>query len=156
IWAEELGVSDAVQTTHFALFLYKARSLDNLSCLIQAYNTAVSLIDSWMACPQYAPFVPLPKSADIFGIFLQYHSKTDRLVPLLCCHDSSAHWNLLPPRPLPPTGLPSGHLTMVPLPIPQPGTNPLSLIQSQMYTSSSHCRSEANCHGCPLYYSQSN
>uniref|UniRef100_A0A915JV65 Uncharacterized protein n=1 Tax=Romanomermis culicivorax TaxID=13658 RepID=A0A915JV65_ROMCU len=46
IWAEELGVVNAVQTTHFALFLYKAHGLDNPSCLIQAYNTAVGLIDS--------------------------------------------------------------------------------------------------------------
>uniref|UniRef100_A0A915JWN1 Uncharacterized protein n=1 Tax=Romanomermis culicivorax TaxID=13658 RepID=A0A915JWN1_ROMCU len=39
IWTKELGVIDAIQTAHFNLFLQEARSLDNPSCLIQAYNT---------------------------------------------------------------------------------------------------------------------
>uniref|UniRef100_A0A915HN67 Uncharacterized protein n=1 Tax=Romanomermis culicivorax TaxID=13658 RepID=A0A915HN67_ROMCU len=51
IWAEELGCVDPVQTAHFTLFLYEARGLDNPSCLMQAYNTAVDLIDSWLVCP---------------------------------------------------------------------------------------------------------
>uniref|UniRef100_A0A915I0D0 Uncharacterized protein n=1 Tax=Romanomermis culicivorax TaxID=13658 RepID=A0A915I0D0_ROMCU len=55
IWAEELSCLDAVQTTHFALFLYEAHGLDNPSCLIKAYNTTVGLIDSWMTNPQYRP-----------------------------------------------------------------------------------------------------
>uniref|UniRef100_A0A915ITG8 Uncharacterized protein n=1 Tax=Romanomermis culicivorax TaxID=13658 RepID=A0A915ITG8_ROMCU len=49
IWAEELHCIDAIETTHFALFLYEVHGLDNPSCLIQAYNTAVGLIHSWMA-----------------------------------------------------------------------------------------------------------
>uniref|UniRef100_A0A915HGA2 Uncharacterized protein n=1 Tax=Romanomermis culicivorax TaxID=13658 RepID=A0A915HGA2_ROMCU len=56
LWAEELGVVDPVHSAHLALFLYQAWGLDNLSCLLQAYNTTVGLIDSWMAYPQYSPF----------------------------------------------------------------------------------------------------
>uniref|UniRef100_A0A915IJ55 Uncharacterized protein n=1 Tax=Romanomermis culicivorax TaxID=13658 RepID=A0A915IJ55_ROMCU len=153
IWAEELRVINAVQTPHFTLFLYEAHSLDNLSCLIQAYNTTVGLIISWMAYPKYASFPQPPESADIHRIFLQYHSEMDGPVPLLRHHYFSACWNLLPPQPLPPRGLPSDPPTMVVLLIPQPGTNQLLLIQSQMYTSSSHCRGNADCYGRTQYYS---
>uniref|UniRef100_A0A915I815 Uncharacterized protein n=1 Tax=Romanomermis culicivorax TaxID=13658 RepID=A0A915I815_ROMCU len=41
LWAEELSVVDAVHTAHLALFLYEAWGLDNPSCLLQAYNTAI-------------------------------------------------------------------------------------------------------------------
>uniref|UniRef100_A0A915L703 Uncharacterized protein n=1 Tax=Romanomermis culicivorax TaxID=13658 RepID=A0A915L703_ROMCU len=134
-WAEELGCMDTVETAHFALFLYKAPRLDNLSCLIQAYNTAIGLINSWMAYPQYMPFPLLPDTADIHRIFLQYHS-VDHLVPLLCHQDFRAQWNLLPPHALPPTGLPSDCPRMVPQLIPWPRTNLLSWIPTRMYTSS--------------------
>uniref|UniRef100_A0A915K058 Uncharacterized protein n=1 Tax=Romanomermis culicivorax TaxID=13658 RepID=A0A915K058_ROMCU len=73
IWAEELHCIDAVQTAHFTLFLYKARGLDNPSCLIQAYNTTVRLIDSWIAYLQYMPLPLPPKTSNIYDIFLQYH-----------------------------------------------------------------------------------
>uniref|UniRef100_A0A915KWU8 Uncharacterized protein n=1 Tax=Romanomermis culicivorax TaxID=13658 RepID=A0A915KWU8_ROMCU len=36
LWAEELGIVDALRTAHLALFLYKACRLDNPSCLLQA------------------------------------------------------------------------------------------------------------------------
>uniref|UniRef100_A0A915HQ63 Uncharacterized protein n=1 Tax=Romanomermis culicivorax TaxID=13658 RepID=A0A915HQ63_ROMCU len=41
LWDEQLGIVDAVQTAHFGLFLYEACGLDNPSCLLEAYNTAV-------------------------------------------------------------------------------------------------------------------
>uniref|UniRef100_A0A915HZQ8 Uncharacterized protein n=1 Tax=Romanomermis culicivorax TaxID=13658 RepID=A0A915HZQ8_ROMCU len=46
LWARELGCINTVQILHFTLFLYEAPRLYNPSCLIQAYNTAVGLIDS--------------------------------------------------------------------------------------------------------------
>uniref|UniRef100_A0A915JI94 Uncharacterized protein n=1 Tax=Romanomermis culicivorax TaxID=13658 RepID=A0A915JI94_ROMCU len=95
LWAEELGL---VNTVHFTLFLYKARGLDNLLCLLQACNTAVNLVDSWMTYPQYSRFPQPPEIADIQQIYLQYHSETNHLVPLLHPHDFSARWNLLPLR----------------------------------------------------------
>uniref|UniRef100_A0A915IES1 Uncharacterized protein n=1 Tax=Romanomermis culicivorax TaxID=13658 RepID=A0A915IES1_ROMCU len=123
IWAVELGVGDAVQTAPFTLFLYETPGLDNPSCLIQAYNTPVGLIDSWMVYPQYTPFPQPPETAKIHCIYLQCHSKTDHPIPLLQRHDLSVCWNLLPPGPLPQRGLPSDHPSMVLLRIPQPGTN---------------------------------
>uniref|UniRef100_A0A915J0D1 Uncharacterized protein n=1 Tax=Romanomermis culicivorax TaxID=13658 RepID=A0A915J0D1_ROMCU len=121
ILAQELKCVDAIQTAHFTLFLYKAHGLDNPPCLDQAYNTAISLIDSWMVYPQYMPFPLPPNMADIHCIFLNHHSQTNHPVLMLHRHDFLACWNLLLPQPLPPIELPSDCPTLVSLLTPQSG-----------------------------------
>uniref|UniRef100_A0A915IPD4 Uncharacterized protein n=1 Tax=Romanomermis culicivorax TaxID=13658 RepID=A0A915IPD4_ROMCU len=65
LWAKELGLVDVVHTAHFTLFSYEAPGLDNTSRILQAYNTAMGLIDSWMAYRQCSPFPQPPEIAHI-------------------------------------------------------------------------------------------
>uniref|UniRef100_A0A915J406 Uncharacterized protein n=1 Tax=Romanomermis culicivorax TaxID=13658 RepID=A0A915J406_ROMCU len=96
-WAEQLGCIDAVHTAYISLFLNEAHSLDNPHCLIQAYNTAIGLIDSWIAYLQYVPFPLLPKTIHLYQIYLQYHSETNHPLLMLCRHVHLGQWNLLLP-----------------------------------------------------------
>uniref|UniRef100_A0A915IHA5 Uncharacterized protein n=1 Tax=Romanomermis culicivorax TaxID=13658 RepID=A0A915IHA5_ROMCU len=45
IWAAELRCVDAIQTTHFTLFLYEARGLDNLSWFGQNHHQPYRFMD---------------------------------------------------------------------------------------------------------------
>uniref|UniRef100_A0A915KWM6 Uncharacterized protein n=1 Tax=Romanomermis culicivorax TaxID=13658 RepID=A0A915KWM6_ROMCU len=62
LWAEELGVVDAVHTAHFVLFLYKACGLDNRLCLLQPTTPPLVWLTAGWSTLSTRCFRNLPKS----------------------------------------------------------------------------------------------
>uniref|UniRef100_A0A915IXM3 Uncharacterized protein n=1 Tax=Romanomermis culicivorax TaxID=13658 RepID=A0A915IXM3_ROMCU len=121
---------------------------------MDAYNIAIGLINSWMAYPQYTPFLLLPNTNGIYCIFPKYHSETNHPVLMLHCHDLLSMLTFAPLVTLATYGSSIRPSNFGSTANPIARNQPLSPPPMGTYTLSTPHRADADCYSSPQHQSQ--